>query len=350
MEQKVTLKSTKNQILDAYNELLKKLQTQKAEEPKKEQEQQQKLELTNKAKELNNENIVKGIADLKVAVSGKLDKLAGQLVDEYKKFEELQKAIDIEKQNLEDLYQLSASTDSLAVMLLAQKEQKEQFESEMAQRKQELADTIQADKEKHGTEMSEKRALWKKEQAEHEIAAKEEAALTKKEREREEEEYLYNLKIARKKEIDLYEEKKQKLEKELIEKKAAFEKEFAERKAMIEEAEVELVELRGKNEAFPGELEKAVANAVKATTEKLETSHKFEIQLREKEVEGEQKLKDQTISALNLKIKEMETNLKEMSAKTVKAETSVKDIALKAIESSSAKPLIVERGNDTKQD
>lgn len=350
MEQKVTLKSTKNQILDAYNELLKKLQTQKTEEPKKEQEQQQKLELTNKAKELNDENIVKGIADLKVAVSGKLDELAGQLVDEYKKFEELQKAIDIEKQKLEDLYQLSASTDSLAVMLLAQKEQKEQFETEMAQRKQELADTIKADKEKHETEMSEKRALWKKEQAEREIAAKEEAALTKKERERKEEEYLYNLKIARKKETDLYEEKKQKLEKELIEKKDAFEKEFAERKTMIEEAEAELVELRGKNKAFPGELEKAVANAVKATTEKLETSHKFEIQLREKEVEGEQKLKDQTISTLNLKIKEMETNLKEMSAKTVKAETSVKDIALKAIESSSAKPLIVERGNDTKQD
>ena len=44
------------------------------------------------------------------------------------------------------------------------------------------------------------------------------------------------------------------------------------------------------------------------------------------------KLKEQTILAMNGKIKEMENNIKEMSQKTAKAETSVKDIAMKAIE------------------
>ena len=344
MQQKVTIKSTKNQIMDAYNELLKKLQTQKTEEPKKVQQQQQKLELSKQAKELSNDGIVKGIADLKVSVSSELDTVAEKFTSEYKKFEDLQKAIEIEKQNLEDLYQLSANTDSLAVMLLAQKEQKENFEQEMAQLKLELADKIAGDKEKHETEMAEKRALWKKEQTDKQLAEKELAAKTKKEREREEEEFRYTLKINRKKEADLYEEKKQKLEKELKEKKATFEKEFDERKTAIEEAEAELVELRKKNLAFPKELEKAVVDAVKATTEKLETTHKFELQLREKEVEGELKLKDQTISALNAKIKEMESNVKELSQKTATAETSVKDIALKAIESSSSKPIVIERG------
>jgi len=350
MEKKVTIKSTKNQIMEAYNELLEKLKTQKTEEPKKVQEQQQKLKLTKQAKELSNEGIVKGIGDLKVSVSAELDKVAENFVSEYKKFEELQKAIEIEKQNLEDLYQLSANTDSLAVMLLAQKEQKEKFEQEMAQCKQELSDKITDDKEKHEAEMAEKRAQWKKEQTDQQLAAKEEAAKTKKEREREEEEYLYTLKITRKKEADLYEEKKQKLEKELVEKKAAFDKEFAERKAAIEEAEAELNELRKKNQTFPAELEKAVNDAIKATTEKLETAHQFEIKLREKEVDGELKLKDQTISALNAKIKEMETSMKDMSAKTAKAETSVKDIALKAIESSSVKPFVVERSIEGKAD
>ena len=348
MEQKISIKNTKNQIMDAYNELLKKLQTQKAEEPKKMRQQQQKLELTEQAKKLSNEGIVKGIADLKVAVSDELDKLAGKFTTEYKKFEELQKAIDIEKQNLEDLYQLSANTDSLAVMLLAQTEKREQFEQEMAQRKQELTDKINAEKEKHEAEMAEKRAIWKKEQADHQLMTKEEAANKEKERQREEEEYLYNLKITRKKETDLYEEKKQKQEKEIAEKKIAFEKEFAERKTAIEEAEAELVELRKKSQTFPTEMEKAVNEAIKSTTEKLETAHKFEIQLREKEVEGELKLKDQTISALNVKIKEMEANIKEMSQKTTKAETSVKDIAMKAIESSSAKPFVFERRNEEK--
>lgn len=350
MEKTVTTKSTKNQIMDAYNDLLKKLQTQKTEEPKKVQAEQQKTELTDKAKSLSNNGIVKGITDLKMSVSSELDKLGEQFTGEYKKFEELQKAIQLEKQNLEDLYQLSANTDSLAVMLLAQKEKREQFEAEMAQSKTELANQINTDKEKHENEMTEKRALWKKEQTDQLQSTKEETTQTKKAREREEEEFQYSLKLNRKKEADVYEEKKQKLEKDLAEKKAAFEKEFTERKTAIQEAEAELKDLRKKNENFPGELEKAVAAAIKSTIEKLETTHKFELQLREKEVEGELKLKEQTITALNGKIKEMEASIKEMSQKTSIAETSVKDIALKAIESSSAKPFMVERNNDKKQD
>ena len=69
------------------------------------------------------------------------------------------------------------------------------------------------------------------------------------------------------------------------------------------------------------------------------------MQLREKEVEGELKLKDQTISALNSKIKEMEASMKEMSQKTAVAETSVKEIAIKAIESKS-KSYFIEKNRD----
>jgi hypothetical protein len=343
METEVSTKNTKNQILDAYNQLLKKMQAQKADEPKKAQAEKQKQEVVAQAKSTSNEDIVTSITNLKVSVAAQLDSLAGKFVAEQQKFEELQKAIEIEKKNLEDLYQLSANTDSLAAMLLAQSEQREKFEQEMAQRKQELSDKINSEKEQFETEMAQRRAQWKKEQAEQQLAAKEEAAKTKKDREREEEEYLYNLKLTRKKENDLYEEKKQKLEKELSEKKAAFEKEFAERKAAIEEAEAELHELRKKAQAFPAELEKAVADAVAATTEKLETTHQFDMKLREKEVEGELKLKDQIIAALNSKIKEMENSFKEMSEKTRRAESSVNDIALKAIESSSSKPFVIER-------
>ena len=153
MESKVTVKNTKNQIMDAYNDLLKKLQGQKSEEPKKVQEQQQKMELTDKAKSLTNQGIVKGIADLKVGISSELDKLGEMFITEQKKFDDLQKAISIEKQNLEDLYQLSANTDSLTAMMLAQKEQKEKFEQEMAQRETELAEKIKTEKEKHEAEI-----------------------------------------------------------------------------------------------------------------------------------------------------------------------------------------------------
>lgn len=93
-----------------------------------------------------------------------------------------------------------------------------------------------------------------------------------------------------------------------------------------------------------------MADAIKANTEKLETTHEFAMKLREKEVEGELKLKDQTIAALNNKIKEMENSFKEMTEKTRRAESSVNDIALKAIESSSSKPYVIDRQSGQNKD
>jgi hypothetical protein len=335
-------KNTKNEILAAYDELLKKVSDNKTEEPKKLQEAQKQEAVVKKAESLSNESIIKGIAGLKVDITSALDKLGEKFAEEYKKFDELQQAIQTEKKNLEDLYQLSASTDSLSVMLLAQKEKKEQFEKEMAARKTELDEKIKSEKERFDAEMAEKRVLWKKEQEILLEKQKEENDKITKTRKREEEDYNYSLQLTRKKDADLYEEKKQKLEKDLTDKKAAFEKAVAERETNLKIAENELAELRKKSETFPTELEKAVALAVKIATEKTETIFKFEKELREKEVEGELKLKEQTILTLNSKIKDIETSLKELSQKTATAETSLKDIAFKAIEHSS-KPYYIEK-------
>ena len=221
MESQPNLKNTKNEILAAYEELLKKLTDKKTDEPKKVQEMQRQETVVKKAEGLSNETIIKGLAGLKVEITSSLDKLGEKFVEEYKKFEELQQAIQTEKKNLEDLYQLSASTDSLSVMLLAQKEKKEQFEQEMAARKNELDEKMKSEKERFESEISEKKIQWKKEQDNIQEKLKEESEKTSKNRIREEDDYQYALQLTRKKETDLYEEKKQKLEKELTEKKSS---------------------------------------------------------------------------------------------------------------------------------
>jgi hypothetical protein len=342
MESEISTKNTKSEILSAYDELLKKVQDKKTEEPKKVQEQQKQENLVKKAAAFSNESIVKGIAGLKVDLASSLDKLGENLVLEFRKFEELQQAIQVEQKNLEDLYQLSVVADSLSVMLLAQKEKKEQFEHEMASRKTEFEEKMKSELEFFETEMTEKKALWKKEQETWQQKSKEESEESKKNRTRAEEEYQYNLKISRKKEADTYEEKKQKLEKDLTEKRIAFEKEFAEREVKIKESEAELKELRIRNAAFPSDLEKATNTSVLTVTEKLETTYRFEKELREKEALGELKLKEQIIETLKSKIKDMEITMKELSQKTATSEASVKDIAIKAIESTS-KPYFVEK-------
>lgn len=333
-EQPISTKNTKNEILDAYEELLKKQQEKKTDEPKKVQELQKQETVVKNASGLSTEGIVKDVSDLKINLSSALDKLSEGFIAEFRKFEELQKAIQIEKQQLEDLYQLSVSTDSLSVMLLAQKEKKEQFELEMTNRRKEMEDQIKSEKTLFETDIADRKLSLKKLQEEAQQKQKEEAEQLQKNRKREEEEYGYALKTNRKKETDSYDEKKEKLEKELADKKAAFEKDFTERELNIKQAESELNELRKKNAAFPAELEKAVKAAVENATEKLETNHKFEKELREREVSGELKLKTQIIETLQSKIKDMEASLKDYAQKAMSAEASVKDIALRAIDSS----------------
>jgi hypothetical protein len=345
MEPEISLKNTKSEILTAYDELLKRFQDKKTEEPKKVQEQQKQENLVKKAATLNNESIVKGIAGLKVDLSSTLDKLGESLVSEIRKFEELQLAVQLEQKNLENLYQLSVVSDSLSVMLMAQKEKKEQFEQDMVIRKTESEEKMKSERDRFETEMAEKKALWKKEQETWQQKIRDETEETKKGRVRAEEEYQYSIKITRKKEVDLYEEKKQKLEKDLADQRIAFEKEFAEREVKIKEAEAELKELRTRNAAFPADLEKAVNASVLAVTEKLETTFRFEKELREKEAQGELKLKEQIIETLKSKIKDMEITMKELSQKANNSEVSVKDIAIKAIESTS-KPYFVEKSRE----
>jgi len=351
MEPEISLKNTKNEILAAYEEALKKNQSQKTTEPKQVQEEKRQVEVVKKASENTTEGIVNGITSLKLNVAKDLDKLSELLTAEFKKLEDIQSAIRLERQNLEELYQLSANADSLAAMLQAQKEKKALFEAEIADKRNAFDEKMKADKisfdekikienESFETSMKAQKELWKAEQIKWAEQQKENKDKSDKDRKREEEEYVYNLKLTRKKESDLYEEKKASLEKALTEKKTAFDKDIAQREAEVVAAEMELKELRTKNADFPAETEKAVTSAMKAITEKLQAEFRFEKELTAKQTEGEIKLKEQIIETLKSKIKDMEAITSELSKKAVTAETSVKDIAMKAIESSGKMQLI----------
>ena len=324
MEQEISAKSTKAQILAAYDELLKKVQNAKAEVPKQVQEEKQREEKISKAAKVSENGIVSEITSLKSRVSSSLDDIGKKLLDEFKKLEEIREAITVEKKNLEDLYSLTATTDSLAAMLLAQKEERGKFEEE-----------IKAAKEAFETEMKELREKWRIEKEKQLNDEKEYDEQLKKTRKREEEEYQYKLKIERQKNSDEYVAKKTKLENELAEKKAAFEQEMSTREANVKSAEQELEGLRKSNEEFPAKLEKAIAGKEKEVTSHLKTQFDFESKLLAKQNEGELKLRDQTIASLKEKIAEMQQVIKQLTDKANKAEGNVKDIAVKAIESSS---------------
>lgn len=309
MEKKVSISQTKKEILDAYHELLQKIES-KSEEPKVVQKREMAEKTVKEVSGLSVDSINKNIAGLKINTSGTLDKLEEQMTGVFKEFEKLHESVKIERENLEELYQISANAHSLSALIAAQKEKQEVFEKEI----------------------EEKKLQWKAEEEKIQNEITEAKVISDKQRKRDEEEYQYNLKIRRTKDQDEYEENKNKLEKELLEKKALFEKEMAEREAKLKESETELLELRKKDEEFPIILEKEVKKVQQETEKILKQQYDFEKQLSDNKIIGEQKLKDQTIKTLEAKIKDMEALLRQLTIKTDASEENVKQMALKALE------------------
>jgi hypothetical protein len=339
MEKKVTPSSTKNEILDAYNQLLNKIKDTKQDNPKNEQEKKIKEATVNTAADLSDEKIIGQISSLKLTLNSTLDKIEDDLIIEFERLLKIREAISIEDQRLNDFYQINAGADSLAAILAVQKEKKEEFEQEMAFRKREFEEELKIQKINRDKEVK----LWEEKRKESED-------LLKKQRTREEEEYNYNLLLARKKDQDLYEQKKAKLDKELTEKKVSFENEINSREQVVARAENELAELRLKAEQFPAGLEKAVQAAIKETTASLEKEHKYDKQLILKDHEGEMKLKNQQIESLQARIKDLEVQVKQAYSKAENAENNTKEITIKAIQSSGQIKIIEKEDNRRKSE
>jgi len=323
MEKKVTPSSTKTEIINAYNQLLGKIQESKQDNPKNEQEKKIRDTTVNEAADLSDEKIIGQISTLKLTLNSTLDKIEDDLIIEFERLLKIREAISIEDQRLKDFYQINAGVDSLAVILAVQKEKKEDFDREMAMKNGEFEEELKTQKLNRDKEVK----LWEEKRKESE-------ELLKKQRSREEEEYKYNLQLARKKDQDLYEQKKTKQEKELVEKKETFEIEISSREQIVASAEKELTELRSKAEKFPAEMEKAIQASIKETTAYFDKEHKFDKQLVLKDHDGEMKLKNQQIESLQARIKDLEIQLKQAYTKAENSENNTKEITIKAIQSS----------------
>jgi len=335
MTKTISDKNTKTEILEAYNDMIEKMKEQKAMDAKAVKKEIEEKEIVKKASQHSVEGIVKNMADLKLEIIKSMDSLGERLIAEYKKLTELQQAIDVETKTIEDIYNIKVEAESLTALIVSQRDKRISFEAEMEQKKADF-----------DNDMTQKRFLWKKDQDDFEFAKKEREAQSKKERQREEDDYLYNLQLKRKKEADAYEANKANLEKALTEKRASFEKEFSEREANQSVREKELADLKTRVESFPKELEKAVKDAEKSVTERLNFIHNHEAEIVSKEMEGDRKLYQQKIAALESKIGEQDDLIKQLTQKANEAGLQVQSIAIKAIEGASAQRITVERAKE----
>jgi hypothetical protein len=323
---KLSDKSTKQEMLDAYQSVVKQLEEKRATElnPEKRLEEKKTEAAVKIANTLSPEGVDRQIGVLKSDIGKMLAEVASNLEAEVAKYKSIQKAIEGKEQELQELYGIEKSAGTLAALIESQNQKWREFEVELAEQKEELTREIETT-----------RADWEKERKQHEIDIKERDTLEKKARDREKEEYTYGFKRDQQAIKDQLNDEKQKLEKDILQKKEAAAKELAEREKAIVEKERELAQLREKVAAYPKELETTVTKALQEATERIKLEAKNREDLLRKEFEGQKNVLSTRIESLDRTVKEQADQNAKFSRQLETAYQKVQDIAQKAIEGSS---------------
>ncbi|MBM4465744.1 MAG: hypothetical protein FJ014_09370 [Chloroflexi bacterium] len=321
--QRITMKNTKKEMLEAYNEVLQQLKEKRAAElkPKEEIEEKKIKEAVEVTDALSTEGIVQEVSTLKLEVGKLLSQLSDRLEEEVGKYRQVREAVEAKQKELQDIYEIEKSALSLAALIEAQHQKRQQTETELAARKEELTHEIET-----------LRTEWEKEKKVHEAEIKARDADERKHREREKEEYLYTFQREQQLAREQFEDEKARLEREITYRREQMEKELAEREKAVVEKETELNELRKQASAFPKELESAVNKAVKEAVQRVESEAKNREDLLRKEFDGERNVLNTRIESLEKTVAEQNEHIAKLSQQVEKAYSQVQDIAVKAIE------------------
>jgi hypothetical protein len=356
MVKQFNAKSTKNEILDAYNDLasensdltkeLNKLKKEadalRKENKNLESEVNLRSEKTDtkqgvivekvEAKMSTNglnytvASIINELKKLRPGFGKAVSELSDKLTSEATILEQLLKTKGEDIERLKSLYQIEVSAETLENLIKNYQEKSQTFDEELKKK--------QSDFEK---EIAEKRVSWKKEQDEHSLSVKERQANDKKNYDREGGEYLYKLSQARNLDKDTYEQEKKRLEKELHESKVAKEKEWLKREEALAQQEKEFQEAKIKVEEFPKELDAATKKAKQEGNGIAYHQAKVKADLIAKEAEGKKRVYELKIQSLEDTISKQAKQILELSNQLATVLKQGQDLAIKAIEGAASK-------------
>lgn len=324
--QTITMKNTKKEMLEAYNEVLQQLREKRAVElkPQKAIEEKKIEEAVEVTDSLSTEGIVQEVSTLKLEIGRLLSQLSDRLEEEVGKYRQVRQAVEAKQKELQEIYEIEREALSLAALIEAQHQKRQQTEAELAARNEELTREIEI-----------LRTEWGKEKKVHAAEIKERDGDQQKRREREKEEYLYVFQREQQLAREQFEDEKARLEREIANRREQMEKELADREKAIVEKETELNELREQASAFPKELQSAVSKAVKEALQRVELEAKNREELLKREFDGERNVLNTRIEALEKTVTEQNEQIAKLSQQVEKAYSQVQDIAIKAIEGTS---------------
>jgi hypothetical protein len=320
---KLSDKSTKQEMLDAYQLLAKQLEEKRAAElaPERRIEEKKTEEALKVAAGIAPEGIDREIGALKADIGKLLADISDRLAEESARFRNIQTAVQSKQRELQELYGIEKTAVSLAALIEAQNVKRAEFEAQIARDREELR-----------TEMEFLRGEWETEKKSHDAEIKERDGSEKKSRDREREDFYYNFKREQQAIKDKLTDEKITLEKEIKLKRETADKELVEREKAIAEREKELLDLRNKAAAFPKELENAVSQAIKEIGDRLKLEAKNREDLLRKEAEGERNVLTAKNESLEKTNKDLIAANGKLSQQLEAAYQKVQDIAEKTVD------------------
>ncbi|MBW4448836.1 MAG: hypothetical protein KME38_18735 [Spirirestis rafaelensis WJT71-NPBG6] len=326
-------KSTKVEILQAYDELAKEkaaLKSQLDQLEKKSQFTPEKPKIESKIAMSQSSTIqqkmnstIESLAKIQLGFGSAASELSEQLTNQAFKLAEVRQAIDKEVEELKQLHNLEVSEDILDTLVKSYEDNAKAYQEEFSQRYEELSQ-----------EILEERNTWVKEQEEYKATTKERNENIHKTRQREAAEYKYDLELQRKLDTDEYEQRQKGLYKELEDLQQEVNKQWSEKEKEISEREKQFEEAKAKVEAFPKEKEAAIK---KATEEGKGIAHyqaKIKADLYAKDVEGQKRFYEQRLQSLEQTISNQDYRIQNLAKQLESALKQVQDLAVKAIEGS----------------
>ncbi len=330
---KLSEKNTKQEMLEAYHALAKQLEERRAAElaPERRLEEKQAEEAIKVAAGVDSAGIDREIGGLKAEIGRMLADISDLLATESSRFRSIQKAVQSKEQELKELYGIEKTAVSLAALIEAQNQKRAEFEANLTSQREELLHEIDS-----------KRTAWDEEKRTHEAEIKERDAAEKKAQDRAREDFNYAFRREQQAVKDKLTDEKTALEKEIKLKREVIEREFAEREKALAERERELAELQAKAAAFPKEVESAVSQAVKETTDRLKLEAKSREDIAAKQSEGERNV----LAARNESLERANKDLLSSNSKLIQqleaAYQKVQDIAEKTVEGASQSKALAE--------
>ncbi len=323
----VTNRSTKTEILSAYNAAMRELKALKSQPPAARPAMKAlppSPSETAAGGEMSIADIITRLKGLTTNIGESASALQGELTAEATTLAKLREQAEAVTGELRTLHGIEVTEDALAELIARHTERREATDLERRQRKEAL------DKE-----LSAARAAWKEEQDTYARKAKETARELETARKRDMLEYEYGRKQLDAQRDDERAQARKRFDEELAALRERVLEDWRVRELQLAKREQEWSELRAKNDAFEGERDAAVKKAEQEGMGIARRQAKAQADLLTKDYEGTRRVFELQIEALEQTIAKQDAQTSELSRQLEGARKQTTELAIKAIDGAS---------------